>query len=56
VTVSFSRRTLLLGVTYLLTYLLTYSYVGKVWTGFIWLRIGTSNEPLGSRKGEEFLD
>jgi hypothetical protein len=31
---------------------------GKVWTGFIWLRIGTTengNEPPGSIKGEEFL-
>jgi hypothetical protein len=35
-----------------------------VWTGFIWLRIGTSgegscehdNEPSGSIKGGEFLD
>jgi hypothetical protein len=33
---------------------------GKVWTGFFWLRIGTSgehgNEPSGSIKGGELLD
>jgi hypothetical protein len=36
---------------------------GKVWIGFIWLRIGTNggccengNEPSGSIKGGEFLD
>jgi hypothetical protein len=36
---------------------------GKVWTAFIWLRIGTDggsceygNEPLVSMKGTEFLD
>jgi hypothetical protein len=35
----------------------------KVWTGFIWLRIGPvacsrehGNEPSGSIKGEKFLD
>jgi hypothetical protein len=26
------------------------------WTGLIWLRIGTGNEPSGSIKCEEFLD
>jgi hypothetical protein len=34
-------------------------YCGNVWTGFIWLRIGTNghgNEPSGSIKGGEFLD
>jgi hypothetical protein len=37
--------------------------VGKIWTGFMWLRIGTSsrpfkhgNEPSGSIRGGEFLD
>jgi len=30
-----------------------------VWTGFIWMKIGTSehcNEPSGFIQGEEFLD
>jgi hypothetical protein len=37
-------------------------YGEKVWTGFMWLRIGTSggllhgNEPSDSIKGREFLD
>jgi hypothetical protein len=38
-------------------------YGGNVWTGFIWLRIGTvagsfehGNEPSGSIKGRELLD
>jgi len=34
-------------------------YGGRLWTGCIWLRIGTSehgNEPSGSIKGGEFLD
>jgi hypothetical protein len=34
-------------------------YDGVVWTGFIWLRIGTSelgNEPLGSTKCWEVLE
>jgi hypothetical protein len=35
-------------------------YSARVWTGFVWLRIGISggehgNEPSGSIKGEEFL-
>jgi len=28
----------------------------RAWTGFIWLRIGTSGGLLGSIKGGEFLD
>jgi hypothetical protein len=33
-------------------------YGGKVWTGFIWLRIGISSgdEPSDSIKGGEFID
>jgi hypothetical protein len=33
-------------------------YSWRVWTGFIWVRIGScehGNEPSGSTKGEEFL-
>jgi hypothetical protein len=29
---------------------------GKLWTGFIWLRIGTSDGLLGSIKGGDVLD
>jgi hypothetical protein len=29
---------------------------GKMWIGFIWLGIGTSNEPSGSINCGEFLD
>jgi hypothetical protein len=28
---------------------------GKVWTGFIWLRIGASNEPSTFKSGVNFL-
>jgi hypothetical protein len=31
-------------------------YGGKVWTGFIWLRIGTSGGLICSIKSGEFLD
>jgi hypothetical protein len=29
---------------------------GKMWTGFIWLRIGTNGGPSGSKEGGVFFD